>query len=214
MTQRVRVHCITVTADGVGAGHDQSFDRPFGDVDPGELFAWAGATASWVNRTEPGGDRGLDDWITRDFAHGIGAEIMGRGKFGPQTGPWSDHEWQGWWGDQPPFRTPVFVLTHHPRPSLTLGETTFHFLDATPQRAVERAKGTADGGDVRIGGGVTTLRAFLEADLIDDMHIAVTPTELGRGKRLWDTPDELTDRFHLERIPSPSGVVHHFFWRR
>ncbi|GAA1209049.1 dihydrofolate reductase family protein [Prauserella alba] len=214
MTQRVRVHCITVTADGVGAGENQSFDRPFGDVDPGELFAWAGATASWVNRTEPGGSRGLDDWITRDFTRGIGAEIMGRGKFGPQTGPWPDHEWQGWWGDEPPFHTPVFVLTHHPRPTLTLGETTFHFLDATPRRAVERAKAAANGGDVRIGGGVTTLREFLDADLIDDMHIAVTPIELGAGKRLWDTPDDLTDRFHLERVPSASGIVHHFFWRR
>lgn len=95
MAQRVRVHGFTVTADGIGAGENQSIERPFGDADPGELFAWAGVTASWVNRTEPGGSRGLDDWITRDFARGIGAEIMGRGKFGPQTGPWPDHERQG-----------------------------------------------------------------------------------------------------------------------
>lgn len=108
----------------------------------------------------------------------------------------------------------MFVLTHHPRPTLTLGETTFHFLDATPQQAVEQAKAAAGGEDVRIGGGVTTLRSFVDAGLVDDMHIAVTPQEIGAGKRLWGTPDELTDRFHLERIPSPSGVVHHFFWRR
>ncbi|WP_242424687.1 dihydrofolate reductase family protein, partial [Frankia sp. EI5c] len=120
----------------------------------------------------------------------------------------------GWWGDEPPFRTPVFVLTHHARPSFTLSDTTFHFVDATPYEALGQAKAAAGGRDVRIGGGVTTIRQFLDADLIDEMHIVVAPCELGDGLRLWDSPDELTDRFHLERVPSPSGVVHHFFWRR
>ncbi|MCK9875491.1 dihydrofolate reductase family protein [Frankia sp. Ag45/Mut15] len=214
MTQRVRVHCFNVTRDGFGAGEDQSLERPFGEADPGALFAWAGATASWVRRTDPGGTRGLDDYIVRDFTRNIGAEIMGRNKFGPTRGPWPDHEWQGWWGDEPPFHTPVFVLTHHVRPSFTLSDTTFHFLDTTPHEALEQAKSAAAGRDVRIGGGVTTIREFLDADLIDEMHIAVAPSELGSGLRLWDSPDELTDRFHLERVPRPSGVVHHFFWRR
>lgn len=108
----------------------------------------------------------------------------------------------------------MFVLTHHVRPSFTLGDTTFHFLDASPQEALARALTAADGKDVRIGGGVATVREFLDADLIDTMHVAVAPVELGRGERLWSNPDELVERFHLEQIPSPSGMVHHFFWRR
>jgi dihydrofolate reductase len=214
MTQRVRVQCFSVTRDGIAAGEDQSLEHPFGAADPGDLFAWAGATASWVNRADPGGSRGLDDYITRDYPHGVGAEIMGRNKFGPVRGPWPDHAWEGWWGDEPPFHTPVFVLTHHLRPSLTLSDTTFHFLDASPQEALRQAKAAANGLDVRIGGGVTTIREFLDADLIDELHIAVAPYELGRGLKLWESPDELTDRFHLERVPSASGVEHHFFWRR
>ncbi|MEB3369505.1 dihydrofolate reductase family protein [Saccharopolyspora mangrovi] len=214
MGQRVRVHCMTVSRDGIGAGHAQSLEQPFGHaVDPGELFSWAGATASWPHRAE-GGTRGFEDYISRDFTRNIGAEIMGRNKFGPQRGPWQDHEWQGWWGDEPPFHTPVFVLTHHVRPSFTLSDTTFHFVDVTPQEAVEKAKAAADGEDVRIGGGITTLREFIDADLVDEMHIGVVPIELGDGIRLWDSPEELTDRYHLERITAPSGVEHHFFWRR
>lgn len=102
MAQLLRVQNFTVSEDGIAAGEDQTLERPFGNVDPGALFSWAGATASWPNRTEPGGSRGLDDYFTRDFAHGIGAEIMGRNKFGPQRGPWENDEWQGWWGDEPP----------------------------------------------------------------------------------------------------------------
>ncbi|MEU9805935.1 dihydrofolate reductase family protein [Mycobacterium sp. NPDC050853] len=214
MTQRVRVQCFSVTADGFGAGEGQSEERPFGHADPSKLMSWAGATASWVNRTDAGGTRGLDDYFTRDWARNIGAEIMGRNKFGPVRGPWQNHDWQGWWGSKPPFRTPVFVLTHHERPSFTLGDTTFHFLNVSPHEALARAFEAADGKDVRIGGGVATVRAFLDAGLVDTMHVAVAPVEIGRGERLWDSPDELTDRFHLEKIPSTSGVVHHLFWRR
>ncbi|WP_017539771.1 dihydrofolate reductase family protein [Nocardiopsis halophila] len=215
MPQLLKVQNFTVTSDGVAAGEDQSLDKPFGsDIDPQALFAWAGATASWPNRTDPGGTRGLDDYFTRDFSRNIGAEIMGRNKFGPQRGPWEDHEWQGWWGDEPPFRTPVFVMTHHPRPSFTLSDTTFHFVGGDPATVLEQAKEAAQGKDVRLGGGVTTVREFLDADLVDTMHIAVAPVKLGSGLRLWDSPDELRDRFHLEVVPSPSGVVHHLFWRK
>jgi dihydrofolate reductase len=139
---------------------------------------------------------------------------MGRNKFGPQRGPWEDFDWKGWWGEDTPFHTPVFVLTHHLRPSFTLGDTTFHFLDAAPRDALARALEAADGKDVRIGGGVATVREFLDADLIDQLHVAVAPVELGRGERLWDSPDDLADRFFMEEIPSPSGVTHLFFWRR
>jgi dihydrofolate reductase len=214
VTQLVRVQNFVVSRDGFGSGEGQSLERPFGHVgNPERLFAWAGATASWPNRTDPGGSRGLDDYFTRDFHRNIGAEIMGRNKFGPQRGPWQDHEWQGWWGEEPPFRTPVFVLTHHPRPSFTLGETTFHFLDATPEEALDRARAAADGKDVRIGGGVATVREFLEAGLVDAMHAVIVPVELGRGERLWDAPEDLAGRLHHESVPSPSGVTHHLFWR-
>ncbi|NUU23825.1 MAG: deaminase [Streptomycetaceae bacterium] len=214
MAQLLKVQCFNVSRDGFATGEGQSLERPFGDADHTPLFSWAGATASWVNRTDPGGTRGLDDYFTRDHVCGIGAEIMGRGKFGPQRGPWEDLDWQGWWGDTPPFRTPVFVLTHHVRPSFTLADTTFHFLDATPAEALARAKEAAGGLDVRLGGGPATIREFLDADLVDTMHIAVAPVDLGHGGRLWKSPDELLDRFHLEKVPSPSGVTHHLFWRR
>jgi dihydrofolate reductase len=214
MSQLLRVHCFSVSRDGYGTGEGQDLEHPFGDADPDALMSWASATANWPNRTDSGGTRGLDDYMTREYARNIGAEIMGRNKFGPQRGPWKDHEWKGWWGDTPPFHTPVFVLTHHERPSFTLADTTFHFLDATPAEALERAKEAADGRDVRLGGGVATIRQFLEADLVDTMHIAVAPVDFGRGERLWESPDELDDRFHHEAVPSTSGATHHLFWRR
>lgn len=215
MTQRVRVQNFGVSRDGIAAGEDQTRERPFGlDVDPMELMGWAAVTASWPNRTDPGGTRGLEDYLTRDFAHGIGAEIMGRHKFGPKAGPWPDETWEGWWGEEPPFHTPVFVLTSRPREPLVKGGTTFHFLDATPAEALVRAKAAADGLDVRIGGGVTTVLEFLEADLIDELHVAIAPVEYGTGLKLWDRPEDLEDRFHLERVTAPSGVTHCFFWRR
>ena len=214
MDQLVRVQNFAVSSDGFGTGENQTLERPFGHADPSRLMSWAGATASWPNRTDPGGSRGLDDYFTRDFSHGIGAEIMGRNKFGPQRGPWADHEWQGWWGDEPPFHTPVFVMTHHLRPSFTLGETTFHFVDGDPATVLAQAKEAAGGKDVRLGGGPTTIREFLDADLVDTMHVAVSPgVTLGSGVRLWESPDELLDRFNLDVVPSPSGVIHHVFWR-
>lgn len=214
MGQLLRLHNFAVSSDGFGSGEGQSLERPFGHADPMQLMAWAGATASWPNRTDPGGSRGIDDYMTREFHRNIGAEIMGRNKFGPQRGPWEDHEWQGWWGDEPPFHTPVFVLTHHLRPSFTLSDTTFHFLDAEPADALAQAKAAADGRDVRLGGGVATVREFLDADLVDTLHIAVAPVELGRGERLWESPEELDDRYHHDVVSSPSGVTHHLFWRR
>jgi dihydrofolate reductase len=212
--QLLRVQCFTVSADGFGAGEGQTLEQPFGHINPADLMSWAFATASFVNRSEPGGTRGLDDFFTRDMPRGIGAEIMGRNKFGPQRGPWENLDWQGWWGDEPPFHTPVFVLTHHLRPSFTLSDTTFHFVDTTPADALRQAKDAAQGMDVRLGGGVATLREFLAADLVDTMHIAMAPIEVGRGERLWQAPEELLDRFHLESVASPSGVTHLLFWRR
>ncbi len=214
MPQLLRVQNFTVSADGYGTGTGQSLERPFGHADPGVLMGWAFATASFPNRSGDGGTRGLDDYFTRDFSHHIGAEIMGRNKFGPVRGPWLDHDWQGWWGDEPPFHTPVFVLTHHARPSFSLSDTTFHFVAGEPADVLAQARAAADGKDVRLGGGVQTVREFLDADLIDTLHVAVHPAELGAGGRLWQGPEELEDRYHHEAVPSPSGVVHHLFWRR
>jgi len=212
--QMLRVQNFNVSSDGFGAGEGQSLERPFGHADPGNMFSWAGATASWPNRTDPGGSRGLDDYLTRDFHRNIGAEIMGRNKFGPLRGPWTDHDWQGWWGEEPPFRTPVFVLTHYERPSFTLSDTTFHFVDGEPAAVLQRAREAADGQDVRLGGGARTIRQFLDADLVDTLHVAVSAVTLGVGSRLWASPEELFDRYHCDVVPSPSGVVHHLFWRR
>lgn len=213
--QLLRACNINLTRDGYGAGENQRLEAPFGDgIDPRVLFSWAGATASWPNRTEPGGSRGLDDYLTRDWGRNIGAEIMGANKFSPHRGPWQNHDWQGWWDDEPPFHTPVFVMTHHLRPSFTLSDTTFHFIDADPATALARAFEAADGKDVRLGGGPSTIREFLDADLVDTLHVAVSPVDLGAGSRLWESPDELLDRFHMDVVPSPSGVTHHLFWRR
>lgn len=113
-----------------------------------------------------------------------------------------------------PFHTPVFVMTHHVRPSFTLSDTTFHFVDADPATVLEEARKAAEGKDVRLGGGATTIREFLDADLVDTLHVAVSPVRIGSGARLWESPDELLDRFHRDVVPSPSGVTHHLFWRK
>src|SRR5262249_55289730 len=134
---------------------------------------------------QEGGSTGVDDAFAKTWGPGIGVEIMGRNKFGYQRGPWADDEWKGWWGDNPPFHTPVVVLTHHPRPAIEMaGGTTFHFLDASPAEALRTARELAPGLDVRIGGGPSTIRQFLAADLVDQMHVAVVPIVLGRGERL------------------------------
>jgi dihydrofolate reductase len=133
---------------------------------------------------------------------------------GPQRGPWPDEEWKGWWGDEPAFHTPVFVLTHHPRPSLTLADTTFRFVSGDPAEVLSRARDAAGGRDVRLGGGAQTLRAFLEADLVDTLHTAVASIELAPGAGSGRTPSDLDDRFHRDEVPSSSGVVHHLLWRR
>jgi dihydrofolate reductase len=178
-------------------------------------MGWFFETASWRRmHGEKGGSTGIDDAMAGQWGPGIGAEIMGRNKFGPQRGPWEDHEWKGWWGDEPPFHTPVFVLTHYPRPSIEMkGGTTFHFIDATPEEALRQAREAADGLDVRIGGGVDVVRQFLAADLVDQLSVVVVPILLGRGERLWDGQEGLEERFNVESVTSPSGVTHVVFSR-
>jgi dihydrofolate reductase len=161
-----------------------------------------------------GGEAGIDEDFASAWGDGIGVEIMGRGKYVPGEGPWAD-DWQGWWGDEPPFHTPCIVLTHHTRDSLEVGETTFHFLDASPQDALARARELAPGTDVRTGGGAKTVREFLEADLVDYLHLVVSPVLLGRGSQLWSEGLEgLEQRFdEVRTTSSPSGVTHVEFER-
>jgi dihydrofolate reductase len=210
---RVRVSAFSVSLDGFGTGEGQSAEAPFGHA--GErLHEWMFATR-WGREMlgERGGSGGIDDALARQFAPGIGAEIMGAGKFG-HPGWHEDPEWKGPWGPNPPFHTPVFVLTHHTRPSIEMeGGTTFHFLDASPAEALKTARDAADGQNVRIGGGATMLRDFLAAGLVDDMHIAVVPIMLGRGVRLWDGLEGLEKAYEIEATSSPSGVTHVTFTR-
>jgi dihydrofolate reductase len=215
---RVRVHNFSLSLDGYGTGEGQSLEAPFGHAGQ-RLHEWFFPTRTFRGfQSTPGttsGGGGVDDAFARRWDSGIGAEIMGRGKFGPQHGPWADEEWKGWWGDDPPFHTPVFVLTHHTRPSVEMkGGTTFHFIDASPAEALTAAQEAAGGLDVRIGGGPSTVRQFLADNLIDDMHIVIVPIVLGRGERLWDGLENLEQRFDIESVSSPSGVTHVTFTRR
>jgi dihydrofolate reductase len=159
------------------------------------------------------GTEGIDNAFAERFAPGIGAEIMGAGKFGP-PGWQEDPEWRGWWGEDPPFHTPTFVLTHRPRPPMEMdGGTTFYFLDTSPAEALAAAKEAAAGLDVRIGGGPTVVRDFLAAGLVDDLHVVQVPILLGRGVRLWDGLEGLELQYDVEAVSSPSGVTHFTFTR-
>ncbi|MBF6169854.1 dihydrofolate reductase family protein [Nocardia blacklockiae] len=203
-----RVHNFAVSLDGFGTGAGQSRDAHFGHA--GErLHEWMFATRWW----EPTGSVGVDNAFVRQHDIGIGAEIMGAGKFG-HPGWHEDPEWRGAWGANPPFHTPVFVLTRHTRPPIEMeGGTTFHFLDAPPAEALKTARDAAGDRDVRIGGGATVIREFLAEGLIDHMHVAVVPILLGRGVRLWDGLEGLERNYRIESVSSPSGVTHLTFTR-
>jgi dihydrofolate reductase len=215
---RVRVHNFSVSLDGFGTGDGQSLEAPFGHAGT-RLHEWFFPTRTFQGfhgiRSDPGGSTGVDDAFASNWANDIGVEIMGRNKFGPQRGPWENEDWKGWWGDNPPFHTPVYVLTHHPRPAIEMeGATTFHFIDGAPAEALDAAREAAGGLDVRIGGGPSTIRQFLAADLIDYLHLVIVPIVLGRGERLWDGLEGLEQRFDVESVSSPSGVVHLTLSRR
>jgi dihydrofolate reductase len=206
----VHVHFFSVSLDGFGTGEGQTKELHFGHA--GErLHTWMFKTRAWKGE---GGSGGVDDAFMQRHDVGIGAEIMGAGKFG-HPGWEDDPDWKGAWGPNPPFHTPVFVLTHHTRPSIEMeGGTTFHFLDASPAEALETAREAAGGKDVRIGGGPTVIRDFLAARLIDHAHIVVVPVLLGRGVRLWDGLEGIEQDYAIEATSSPSGVTHMTFTRR
>jgi dihydrofolate reductase len=208
-----RVHNFAISLDGFGTGDVQSREAPFGHA--GErLHEWMFATRWWKDGGEASGVGGADDLFAQQHAPGIGAEIMGANKYGP-PGWHEDPEWKGWWGPNPPFHTPTFVLTHHTRPPIEMeGGTTFHFIDASPAEALGAAREAAGGKDVRLGGGATTIRDFVAAGLVDHMHVVVVPILLGKGVRLWDGLEGIEADYDIESTTTPSGVTHVTFSRR
>ena len=187
---RLRVHNFSISLDGCGAGLHQDLDNPLG-VGGLALHEWVFGTRTFRQMlSQDGGATGIDDdFVARGF-NNIGASIIGRNMFGPVRGPWPDNVWKGWWGDNPPYHTPVFVLTSHPRGSIDMnGGTTFHFVTDGIHAALERAVDAANGQDVRLGGGVATIRQYLRAGLIDEMHLAMSPILLGSGECLLEAMD-------------------------
>ncbi len=187
---KLRVQSFAVSIDGYGAGPNQDLQNPLGVRGP-ELMDWMFHTRAW-NRMhgQEGGETGVDnDMVEQGFA-GIGAWILGRNMFGPVRGPWPDETWRGWWGEEPPYHTPVFVLTHYPRAPLKMaGGTEFRFVTEGIHAALELAMRAAAGRDVRLGGGVSTVRQYLHAGLVDELHLAVRPVLLGAGEHLWRDMD-------------------------
>ena len=183
---KIRVSAFAVSLDGYAAGPRQSLDNPLGVRGP-ELFEWFFSTRTWKQMYgQEGGTAGVDnEWAQRGMDN-VGAWILGRNMFGPVRGPWRDDSWKGWWGDEPPYHVPTFVLTHHPRPPVEMtGGTTFHFVTDGIHSALQRAKDTANGRDVRIGGGVATIQQYLRARLIDELHLAFRPILMGSGENLF-----------------------------
>ncbi|CAL8979239.1 hypothetical protein PROP_02746 [Propionicimonas sp. T2.31MG-18] len=204
-----RVHNLSISLDGFATGEPQSAEAPFGHAGQ-RLHEWMFATRFW----DPAGSAGVDDAFAQQHGIGIGAEIMGANKFGP-PGWQDDPGWTGWWGENPPFHTPVFVLTHRPGPPIEReGGTVFHFLEATPAEALAIARDAAAGQDVRIGGGPSVVRDFLSAGLVDHLHVVQVPILLGRGVRLWDGLEGVEDGYDVEAVSSPSGVTHLTFTRK
>jgi dihydrofolate reductase len=185
---RLRVESFTLSLDGFGAGIHQDLDHPLG-IGGTSLHGWALSTRTFQKHLfgKEEGATGLDDEFAARGFHNIGAWILGRNMFGPIRGPWPDERWRGWWGQNPVYHAPVFVLTHHARPSLVMeGGTTFHFVTEGPIAALERARKAAAGRDIRLGGGVNVIQQYLRLRLIDDMHLAIAPVLLGAGERLFE----------------------------
>src|SRR5580698_4160444 len=184
--QKVRVAGFSVSLDGFSAGIEQSLSDPLGKRGT-EIFQWFFRTKTFcAMHGQEGGVVDTDDEFARRAMENFGAFILGRNMFGPVRGAWQDDSWKGWWGDNPPYHTPVFVLTHYPRPAVTMdGGTTFHFVTDGPEAALARAREAAKGKDIRIGGGVSAIRQYLAASLIDEMHLAISPVLLGKGEHLF-----------------------------
>ncbi len=208
---------LNISLDGFATTTDQTPENPFGE-DWSRLVAAYVATQTFRERvfkdTTGAGTTGIDNQYAKAYFANVGAEIIGAGMFGLHNFP-DDPDWRGWWGDTPPFRCPVFVLTHNPRPSLKMdGGTTFHFLNATPEDALKKAVDAANGMDVRVGGGATVVRDYLRAGLVDQLHVAIVPILLGRGIRLWDDLRGLENGYTVKTETAESGIIHLTFQRQ
>ena len=207
---RVRVESFAISLDGYGAGPSQDIDNPLG-VGGTDLHQWAFPTRTFQRALfgTDGGTTGVDDDFAARGFRDIGAWILGRNMFAPSRGPWSDMNWKGWWGDSPPYHVPVFILTHHARPSIPLdGGTTFHFVTGGIHETLDRAREAANGMDIRIGGGPNTIHQYLLAGLIDELHIAIAPALLGRGERLFDGVDLRASGYECVQFVGSEKATH------
>ena len=207
---KVRVAAFGISVDGYGAGPDQSLENPLG-VGFAEIMSWFFPTRVFRTRVagETGGETGVDNSMAEKSFENMGAWILGRNMFGPVRGPWLNEDWKGWWGDEPVYHCPVFVLTHHARAPLEMkGGTTFHFVTGGIHEALERAQSAAGARDVRIGGGVATVRQYLEARLIDELHLAMRPAFLGRGEHLFTGLDLKALGYECEKQIAGERATH------
>jgi dihydrofolate reductase len=206
---KLRVHAFTISLDGYGAGPDQSLANPLG-VGGKAQHTWYVATRTFQQLFgREGGTTGVDDNFAARGLENIGAWILGRNMFGPVRGPWPDETWKGWWGDNPPYHAPTFVLTHHPREPIVMeGGTTFHFVTDGIVAALERARAAAGELDVKIGGGVSTVRQYLQAGLVDEMHFALSPVVLGRGEAMFAGLDLPAMGFKVARHEASELATH------
>jgi dihydrofolate reductase len=206
---RLRVHNFTVSLDGFAAGPRQSQGNPLGEGGL-RLHEWIFRTKSMHElQGLDGGETGVSDDLFRARTVGVGATIMGRNMFGPVRGPWPDESWTGWWGEDPPFGHDVFVLTHHPRADLAMRNgTTFRFIDAAPREALQMATGAAGGQDIVLGGGSATIRQFLAAGFVDEIHLAIAPVLLGEGERLFDGLQAAISGYSCSGLSCSAGVAH------
>jgi dihydrofolate reductase len=205
---KVKVTAFTISLDGYGAGPDQTLEHPMGTGAEG-LHAWMRTTKMFHQMIgKEGGSEGPDNDIANQSMEQCGAWIMGRNMFGPIRGPWPDHEWKGWWGPEPPYHVPVFVLTNHPREPLEMkGGTIFYFITDGIESALEKAKAAANGKDIRIGGGVSTVRQFLQAGHIDEIQLTLSPVLLGSGEHLFEGLDLLALGFNeVEKIKGENAM--------
>ena len=208
------VRSFAISIDGYGAGPGQDLQNPLGVHGP-ELMDWLFQTRAWRSmHGEQGGETGVDNAMAEQGFQGIGAWILGRNMFGPVRGPWPDESWKGWWGDEPPYHTPVFVLTHYPRAPLRMaGGTEFHFITSGIDAALEQARAAARGGDVRLGGGVAAIRQYLRAGLIDELHLVVRPVLLGSGEHLLHDIDMRALGYRCSRSVAGERATHVFLRR-
>ena len=210
MTPKLRVENFTISLDGFGAGPHQDLNNPLG-VGGAALHGWAMSTRTFQKNVfgNDGGQDGIDeDFAARGFRN-IGAWILGRNMFGPVRGPWPDERWRGWWGENPVYHLPVFVLTHHARAPLVMeGGTTFYFVTGGIHEALDRARDAASGRDVRIGGGPDTIRQYLCAGLVDEMHLAISPVLLGSGARLFEGVDMCALGYECLQIVASENATH------